>query len=85
MNPVLCTVIGISKDIYKERLRWKDGVDYYGTKVKSRAIATRKRATAHALHTSCDGAGLSDSNSVPMASGCGLMSGKSYTSYTAPL
>jgi len=53
-DPVLCAVIRISKDIHKERQKWKDGVDCYGTKVTIRA--TRERATAHVLHTSCDGA-----------------------------
>ena len=91
-DQVLAAVAGMSKDLRKERELWKDGVQCYSQQVTSRA--SRERATASALHVSCDGAGLADTCEVPavsrwVTSGSGLVSGKSFvdvcTRRSAPL
>ena len=80
-DPVLAAVIGQSKTLLKERQRFRNGVSCYDQCVTDRA--GRGRATAAALHNSCDGHGLAETNQVPgvsrwVASGTNVVSGRSF-------
>ena len=80
-DPVLAAVIGMSRELRRERQRWEGGVPCYSRKVTDRT--GRGRATAAALHQSCDGCGLSDTREVPavsrwVTSGTRVASGKSF-------
>jgi len=80
-DPVTAVVIKQCRTLKAERARWSDGVKCYDDTVTSKA--SRRQATASALHASCDGAGLLDMSQVPavnrwVSSGSRLMTGKSF-------
>jgi len=61
-DSVLAAVIGMSKELRRERQRWEGGVPRYSRIMTDRTC--RELAIAAALHQSCDGCGLSDTREV---------------------